>query len=355
MKKSIYILLFFTFTFSFCKKEEAKYQVDIQPNTLIILNEGIFTYGNASITLYDFNTGKIIQNAFFKANNKLLGDIAQSGFILNEYLYIVINNSGKVIKTDLSSLIEISEINNLVSPRYSALISANQIVLTDLYSHFLNIFDAENMSLLKKVYIGHSSEQIIIHNDFLYTVSWNNDSMLLKISISDFKIIDSLALTYQPNSLVIDKNNNLWILCDGGLWSNADTLMNPALWQVNPENLQIIKKLKFEDITLSPSHLCINATKDTIFFLISSWTNTNNSKYGVYRMSIRDSLPTSPWIKQSTQTFYSLQYIKEKKWIVITDARDFTTNGQVLIYNSLANLLFTIDAGIIPGYVIYKN
>ena len=356
IKKFAYIHLFFALFLVACHKPPPQTQeINLSNPGLIILNEGNFTYGNASITFFDLTTSTVINNAFKKANALGLGDIAQSAYIDNSFIYIVVNNSGKIIKANLYNLHLQAQLTRLVSPRYIATLPNGKMIVSDLYSPMMTLFDPADMTQIKRVYIGHPTERILVKDGFIYTISWNNDNMLFKIDAHNYSIVDSLALTYQPNSMVFDHNGYLWVLSDGGLWQGADTLMPAALAQINVDEMIIKKSLTFNDISLSPSHLNINSQADTLYFLISSWTSTTNPVFGIYRMDLNDSLPSTPWIKQGNHTFYALWYLKEKNWIVVTDAKDFTTPGQVLVYDSQANLLYTIPVGIIPGYVLYKK
>ncbi len=339
-----------------CHKDHTTPQaVDLSGPGLLILNEGNFTYGNASISFYNIESHTIINNAFYKANGLHLGDIAQSALDTNGYLLIVVNNSGKIVKTNPTSLKQIAQLKGLVSPRYITLLAPDKAIVTDLYSPYLTVFDPQTMTVTEKIFVGHSTERILVHESYIYTISWNNDSMLLKIDSHTLSPVDSLTVGYQPNSMVFDKNGKLWILCDGGLYKKSQKQVKANLICIDPLSMQVIKNLQFPATDLSPSHLVINNTADTLYFLLSSWTPTDNPLFGIYRMAINDSLPSTPWIKQKNHTFYSLWYIQQKKWLAVTDAANFTTNGQVLIYDTQANLLATIPVGIIPGFVMYKK
>ncbi len=356
MKNAVWLTIIFLFSLWACNKTTAPTDnISIKDTGLIILNEGNYTYGNASVSYFDIRTHSLVNNAFYKANGYNLGDIAQSAFVSDGYIYIVVNNSGKIVKTNAANLKQVGVLSGLVSPRYTALLGDDRAIVTDLYSPFLTVFDLQNMTIDKKIFIGHTAERILAWDGYLYTISWDNDSMLFKIDEHTWSVVDSIALTYQPNSMVMDKDSMLWVLSDGGLWQGSDRIDYPALTQIRPSDMYVLKTLRFNNKTLSPSHLVINTTKDTLYFLISSWTGTSNPVFGVYRMSINDSLPALPWIKQHSHTFYALEYINAKNWIVVTDARDFTTNGNVLIYDRSGNLLMTLPVGIIPGFVLYKK
>jgi len=54
-----------------------------------IVNEGNYTWGNASVTFIDEASGVIEQDLYQRINNKPLGDVAQSMEIINGKGYIV--------------------------------------------------------------------------------------------------------------------------------------------------------------------------------------------------------------------------------------------------------------------------
>src|SRR5882762_6976006 len=65
-----------------------------------VINEGNFNQGNAGITLFDTGNANSSEDYFKQQNGVALGDVAQSMCKLNGDLYIVVNNSGKVVVCD---------------------------------------------------------------------------------------------------------------------------------------------------------------------------------------------------------------------------------------------------------------
>ena len=98
-------LALFLLTFSSCKKEEFGPQCKnceenaITPsiqNDVIIVNEGNFGFGNATLTLYNSTNRNIHHGIFQQVNNYPLGDVAQSAYYFNEKIVVVVNNSNKI-------------------------------------------------------------------------------------------------------------------------------------------------------------------------------------------------------------------------------------------------------------------
>ncbi len=330
--------------------------INIDDRALIIVNEGNYTYANASLTIYNLTDNKPIQEAFKKSNNIPLGDVAQSAYIQDSNLYIIVNNSGKIIRANAGTLKMTGELTGLTAPRYTVFLSSTTAVTSDLYSAYLYLWDTQQMQLIRKIYLGTSSESLALYGDYLFVASWRNDDRVFKVNTNTWQIIDSVRVTYEPNSMVIDKNGKLWVLSDGGLWEGAPRSEYPALTRINITDMSIDTSFVFTDKTLSPSHLCINSSGDSLFFLISAWQQTTNPVFGVYKMAIVDTtLPQRPLIAQESYTFYALNYIPENSWLIITDAADFASQGSVLIYDTQGKFLLNIPAGINPGYAVMKK
>jgi len=64
---------------------------------VVILNEGNFNYGNASLSFYNISSGKTENDVYYRQNGVPLGDVAHSANFHDGLLYTVINNSGKVV------------------------------------------------------------------------------------------------------------------------------------------------------------------------------------------------------------------------------------------------------------------
>jgi len=356
--KLLYKYLFFLiiiFSFFACvepKKELKNY--NFTNFGFYITNEGNFTYGNASLSFVDLENDTIYNNVFYDVNNYPLGDVAQSITVFNDKVFIVINNSGKIFVINKNTAKYIATIKNLTSPRHITFISENKAYISDLYSNFITIINPQNYEIIGTINTGCSTEKMILLEKYIYSLNWNLGNKILKINTLTDELEDSIILNFQPNSLVVDKNSFLWVLTDGGI--NSDTSLNyiPKLVKININSFEIEKTYSFENKSLAPTNLCINNSKDTLFFLKSSWNN-NVTNGGVYKMSINDeTLPKTAFIKENTNLFYAITVSKNNQ-IIVSDAIDFSQPGDVFVYNSLGILKKTYKAGIIPGNFCFIN
>ena len=106
MRLSSITFLLFVFLLFSCKTDEEKEITPVSNESgvdVIVLNEGNFGSGNASINWYNSSENKIYQH-IFKSNNqgRPIGDVVQSMQIIGDKGYIVVNNSQKIEVVNLS-------------------------------------------------------------------------------------------------------------------------------------------------------------------------------------------------------------------------------------------------------------
>ena len=123
----------------------------------------------ASITSYDFETGKATQNAFFAANDQQVGDGAQMGVIDGDHMYIAMYSSNLIWDVNASTLKINSSIvpegEEVKSPRYLAV--KNGKLYATMYTGYVAEYDKSNGKLLRKVKVGPNPDQFCISGNNL--------------------------------------------------------------------------------------------------------------------------------------------------------------------------------------------
>lgn len=313
---------------------------------VFVVNEGNFMYGNASLSYYSPEKKMVESEIFINANGINLGDVAQSMTIYNNAGYIVVNNSGIIFIIDINTFKVKGTITGFVSPRYMHFVNDNKAYVSDLYSSRIYIVNPQTRKITGSISTGKhkSTEQIVQCGRYVYVNCWSYDNTILVINSETDQICDSLTVGIQPNSMVIDKNNKLWVLTDGGYEGSAYGNEMPSLYRINTADLTIEHKFDFT-INDSPSSLCINNTQDTIYYINKS----------VWRMDVADAnLPLQPFIAYSGTLYYGLGVSPHTSEVYLADAVDYVQNGKMYRYTPQAVCIDTVTTGICPSSLCFK-
>ena len=370
MKKNLtcLFLLLLTLLWAGCMKDDSLYdfhKLDVRKtgSAVFIVNEGNFMYGNASLSYYNPQKDEVLNDIFYNTNALPLGDVATSMTIHDSLGYVVVNNSGKIYIINVNTFRYVGKITGLTSPRNIYFVSRNKAYVTDLYAKAITIVDPATRQVTGSISIDnhnpefyqHSSEQMVFFGKYAFVNSWSYDDQVLVINTLTDKLTDSITVVKQPNSMVIDKNNKLWVLSDGGFKGSAYGQDTAALTCINPVTRKIEKVFRFPDMEASPTGLCINTAGDSLFFLYGSWAGGAVSYAGVYALPVDTRiLPDRPLIPQGNHLFYALGIDPGSGHIYVSDARDFLSRGEVCIFSGQGTPLDSLKVGIIPGSFCFK-
>lgn len=322
---------------------------------VFIINEGNFMYGNASLSYYDIENKEVFNDVFYNTNSLPLGDVAFTAQMKDSLLYLVMNNSGKIYILNANNFQLVDKIIGFTSPRYILFIDETKAYVSDLYSKTIAIVNLQTNTITDYINVNnndpilyqHSTEQMIRYKDFVFTGCWSFDNKILKIDTKTDKVIDSIEVIKQPNSMVIDKYNKLWVLSDGGVEGTYFGREAPGLTRIDAETFEIERIFTFANDE-TPTNLCLNGAKDTLFYI---------NKH-IYFMPVEENQWQVFIESENTATiggFYSLAVDSVTSEVYIGDAKNFTQNGIVFRYKSNKTPIDTFEVGIIPGDFSFKQ
>lgn len=340
MKKSINFLLFGIFIIcSTCVKlnpEDNSNNVSINGNGLVLIgNEGNFQYGNSSLSSYNKNSGETSSNIYQNINQSLLGDVLHSISHIDHQLFLVVNNSGKIVVINDETYEYLYQIDNLLSPRKIIKINNSKYYITDLYSNSIYIYNAYQ-NAISQIPVSGWCEDILMQNGKVYVCNVANNQIYV-INSNDDTILDSISVGQNPVSIKEDIKGNLWVLSQGSLSNNED----PSISIIETQTLQIIKNFKLESNMSNPSSM--NLFSNKVFFI-------NKHIYKI--SSIEDTVQEIIW-ENKGNTFYNLSIDPYNKDLYVTDAKDYVQNGSLLIIDSIGNLKNEVTTGIIPKSIVF--
>lgn len=323
-----------------------KKSIQINGRVLFIANEGNFQYGNASLSFYNTNTREVVNDAFFQANGRKLGDVAQSVSIYGGNAYIVVNNSGVVYIVNPRTLEIQGGIKNLTSPRYVHFVNDTKAYITDLYAPTITIFNPETRQKTGTIDTnGHkSTEQMVQYGKYVFTNCWSYDDKVLVIDTETDKVVDEITVGKQPTSLAIDKYNQIWVITDGGYEGSPYGYEAPALYKIDADTRQATRFHVFDE-NKRASEIALNGARDTIYFICED----------IWRMDVTDThVPTHPFLESpgANSIFYGLTVDPYTSEVYVADAIDYQQQGVIYRFAPTPEKAIPVDTfkvGIIPG------
>lgn len=306
----------------------------VRGSKVLVLNEGNFRWNNATLDLYDPYTGELQQDVYRMANGKGIGDVLQSGLLIDGTLWLVVNNSGRICGLDTATYKEKWSLGNLGSPRYLAKAGGN-VWITDLYSGYIRVLNSADRTEVRRIRTGTWTEQIL--NDGTSMAVACNDGWLRRYDTLTFQILDSFRVGAGLQWLARDKRGLTWALSAG----NDSTL--PALAGFNPQTRSLtVWELEGKK---SAGSLCVSAGGDSVLFISG----------GVYAMPVDAAAPPQKaMFSVAGANFYGLGCDPVSGRFYVADATDYVSKGRVFVIDGNGAVLRQFAAGIIPsGFLFY--
>jgi DNA-binding beta-propeller fold protein YncE len=350
LKSNYFLYLILMVAFSACETQPTitpEYPVILNPKGgLFILNEGNFQFSNATLDYYDFETQKLSTNAFETTNNRKLGDVLQSMTRYGDKGYLVVNNSQKIEVVNINTLSSLATINGFVSPRFMVINGTQKAYVSEYYNGGVKVVDLNTNQIVQTIPVSGNCDELLLHNNKLY-VTVSNKKKVCVINTQSNVVMDSIDVAYGPNSLLLDKNNHLWVLSSGRV-INGGGFENGALQKINTEAdsvLQLFYITRQSDH--GPIKLRCNGKKDVLY-----WINKS-----IYKHPINENIVSqNPWLPSFNNNFWALNYDSLTDEVYVGDAIDFVQRSTINRYDETATLRGTFKAGIITGdfYFYYK-
>lgn len=328
--------------------------VDFPQSGAVVLCEGLWNYNNSDIYVYDNSTQKLTDSYFKNATGNYLGDIVSDVQALdNNRLLFTATGTHQIILMDyripaITSKIDISY--ERAAPRSIATIT-DKYYYTDLYRDEVRegtIKDA--LTLPNKVFkTGPAPENIIAHNGKLYIANSGFGDYRQEVkNAGTLQILDPITGTSEyiyigPNlvQLSINRTEN-YIACGylntpsavekgefGGI-KFVDLTTNETIREMSLED--------FADVELSET--------GAIFYL------ADGGLY-VFPHIYSKAIPQLIVENKTKDVWYSLSIDHTNNEIWIGNARNYQSDGEVIVVSTEGTVLRTIPVGKNPRKVVF--
>lgn len=339
--------------FASCEKDGEENKNSFS-NTYVV-NEGGFLKNNGSIST--LNDGMASNNLFLTTNGVGPGDVVQHIGFSSENAYIVANNSQVVevvSKNDFKSIASISDATLLDYPRYAQGSNNKIYVSNGLSAGNVAVIDTKTNNILTSIVVGKAPEKMLSLGNKLFvlntggfatagdTNSIQNGS--LSVINTDTDVEEKRTELFpRASDIVVDANNNVFILCAGISVFNADFTeiikqTPPYLVQVNSTG-DIVSTTVIGTGSDKPSQLEIGIDGTlyvyqggNVFSLNSNGTKGSNVVTGSFAYGMN--------ISPDNELYLSL-------------AGDFASNGFVARYELNGAFIDSTQVGIAPNGVYF--
>ena len=367
MKKTkLFLLALLALALFSCKPDPTPTPVDpsdtIKPHPVnlkgvFVLNEGNYQFSNASLSFYDPVADTVANNLFYKANDAPIGDVAESMALVDGKLYIVVNNSNLIYKVDANTLkcdqTKPFKLTDFYSPREMYFVAPNKAYVSDLIGTGLWIVNPQDMSHCGFVETGKTTEKLVPVGKELYVSNWStyyidpnshdsyNTVQVIDMN-NDVKVAE-VEVGKEPNSMAVDKNDHVWVLCEGRSW-DEDYGEQPSLWEIDTQLKTAAKRYEFDG---TATVLRANPSGDQLYLIL----NNAVRRFDIGSLSLSETFNIAA---EAGGMFYNMTVVPETGDIYVIDAKNYMMNGTVYRYSSDGVRLSSFEAGAIPSAMLFK-
>ncbi|MCP2042520.1 DUF5074 domain-containing protein [Pontibacter sp. HSC-36F09] len=336
-------------------------------NGVLISNEGAMTKSNASVSFYSHDSKSVENESFKKVNTPLvLGDVLQHMTQHGDRLYLVMNNSGKVVVTNANTLKAEGETTGLEAPRYFAALNDDKAYVTEWLGYDpvtyvygngrVAVIDLKTLTVTKTITVGVQPEQLVIAGGKLYVAN-NGGNTVTVINTATDAIETAITVNDGPNSLALDRNNMLWVSSQGIKaydpvdWLVSEESSTPgSLAKINTTSNSVVAILTFSQNAPAPGKLTPNLNGDKLYYVFNNkvWVQDVNTT----------SLASQPLIDRGTYVAYGFNGLGVEPasgTIYAGKATDYASNGWVVRYNPQSGAAVdSFRVGIAPNGFLFR-
>lgn len=335
-------------------------------NVALIGIEGTSPNGISSLAKYNITTQIIENNVFRKANINPMGS-QLSDMILDKernQLVLLLPGSSKIIFADANTFEIIKQIPDLMQIQKAAKVTENLYYVSSPELPGIYVINANNGNIREEIELLDRTNQteISVWEDLAFVCNTGDaitkDSTVSILRTTADTLVTNLMVGHSPNSMVIDDDNQLWILCGGNnnignpflsgvgsLWKyNLDTLKMAidSGWTISPDTVRY-----FTDNQLRPNSLVYDKVGDHFYYLTG--------------MPTGDIVFTGRnwnWLNETALVdgnFYAIDFdVKNLELYGMRVPSDIESNGDLQVFDPIGNLKTSIRIGVKPKNVIFK-
>jgi len=336
-----------SFTLASCHKDKPVNPFTKPDNGIYVLNQGVQNDNNSTLSFYDYTSKSTTADIFQSVNNRGLGDTGNDIEIYGSKMYIVVNVSStlEVVNPGTAkSIKQIKFFNGTVArePRDVVFYKGNAYVSS--YDGTVAVIDTNTLTITKYITVGRNPEQLVVANGKIYVANSggldypNYDNTVSVIDATTNTVTKTLTVVINPQNITADANGNVYVLSAG------DYTTIPSSLAIIDDNADVVKS---------------QANFDASTFIVegsNGYFITSEGKVGVYDTSTQ-TVSNANFISDGTSitTPFAVAANASTGEVFVTDAKNYTTNGQVFAFDKTGKQEYNFTVGINPGKIAFFN
>ena len=312
---------------------------DVKVSGVIILNEGNFQRGNASLSFYQPDSGTVQNDFYKKLTGKNLGDTGNSLTVHNGLLYIVVNGSNKIevinLNTGASAKTILCPAGS--SPRHIVLGDNGWGYISNLYTNSVSMYDIVSNIVVRNVLVGKNPEGMLLAGNRLFVANsgFGADNTVSVIGLPSDSVQATLRVSDSPSAFASISATSAVVLCSGALndFNDPNDDTPGKLYYLDVQQLKVMDSVELGG---HPRHIAL----DDRGFLYTVQST------GIQRVNLAAKTVMDDFIPGS---FYSIAFNKTRRALYVTDPLDYVQPGKLLVYSLDGVKHAEHLLGIIPG------
>lgn len=357
--KHLLAILFIATTIS-CTKESGDISKKQYSKVAYITNYGGFKKANGEVSTLDISKSEMNNNSYQESNGVEFAANISSMSIYKDVAYIVSNAGDKINVVDAATLEAIGNpiSKDIISPRF--FYASNGIGYVSCwgevkdYSVYANSYiakiDLTTKKVLKKIALPGAPEGMIIKGGKLYISS----SVTNKVTVLDLKTeaLKEIEVSAIPQHFVEDANGNIWVSLVSK-YSSPFEASELGFSIIDTKTDKVISTINFPNIK-GNGYLCISSDKKKIYVLGGGNYLDGVEQTGVYSIDVETKILEKGAVI-SGSNFSGLDVNPENGDVYVLITPDYTSAGQLKIYNSKFVYLREYEVGINPQHIIFYD
>lgn len=321
--------------------------VDAQATGVYVLCEGLFQMNNSTLSYYDFSSNTLTEQFFLQQNGRGLGDTGNDLKSYGSKLYCVVNNSNRVEVMRLKDAVSIQVINlPNKQPRHIAFYK-NKAYVSCFDGEVVRI-DTTTLQVDGAVYSGQNPEGISVCNGKLYVANSgglnypNYDNTVSVIDLNAFALVKTIEVGVNPYAVANYDDRFVYVTSRGDYNS-----VSANLHKIDCQSDVVVK-----DYDMAVFGLYVFENKA---YLYSNNLTAEANWIKVLNLET-DVVEKENFIADGTtlRRPYGIMVNPMNGDVYVTDAFNFTVNGDVYCFDRDGRRKFSFSVGLNPSSMVFR-